>query len=367
MKVTAAVLNSYNTPFEIQQLDLDEPAEGEVQIRIVASGICHTDGLAQQADLPFPTPGVLGHEGAGVVDKLGPNVSDIQIGDHVIIGWPSCGSCPNCENGQPRYCASLGPLLAGGARSDGTTSLSRDGDAIHSHFFGQSSFSTFVNAKAASLVVVDKELPLAKLGPLACGISTGAGAIFNALRPELGSSVVIYGTGAVGLAAIMAAANTGASEIIGVDLVDARLELAKKYGATHVINASKANPVEEIERILGGKADYSVECTGNIKVVRQAIDSVGMLGTACLIGGAPAGAEFSVDHISTLWGKRIIGILGGENTSKELINGLLKLNKLGRFPFDELIQEFELSEVNEALQSSYSGEVLKPVLTMPKG
>ena len=365
MKVTAAVVNAYDSPFVVETLDLDEPARGEVRVRIVASGICHTDGLAQHADLPFPMPGVLGHEGAGIVDALGDGVTEVALGDHVIIGWPWCGTCSNCLDGQPRYCASLGPLLAGGARPDGSTALSRAGEPIHSHFFGQSSFATYVNAAATSLVIVEKDLPLEKLGPLACGISTGAGAVFNALRPGIGSSIVVYGTGAVGLAAIMAAKNTGATTIIGVDLVDSRLELAKSFGATHVINASEADPVKEVENICGGKADFSLECTGVISVVRQAVDSVGMRGTACLIGGAPAGAEFSVDHISTLWGKRIIGILGGESTSAELINGLLELYKLGRFPFDRLIEEFPLSEVNEALASSYSGTVLKPVLTMP--
>jgi aryl-alcohol dehydrogenase len=365
MKVTAAVLNAYDTAFEIEDLELDDPQEGEVQVRIVASGICHTDGLAQHADLPFPMPGVLGHEGSGIVEKIGPGATDVEVGDHVIIGWPWCGECTNCRTGQPRYCDLLGPLLAGGGRPDGSTSLSRGGEAIHSHFFGQSSFCTRVNAQATSLIVVDRDLPLEKLGPLACGISTGAGAVFNALQPELGSSVVVYGTGAVGLAAIMAAVNTGASTIIGVDVVPSRLELAKKYGATHTLDASSADPVAEVEKILDGKADYSLECSGIISVVRQAIDSVGMLGTACLIGGAPAGAEFTVDHITTLWGKRVIGILGGESTSKQLIHGLLGLYRQGRFPFDELIQDFHLPEVNEALDASYSGKVLKPVLRMP--
>jgi aryl-alcohol dehydrogenase len=366
MRITAAVLNEYDTPFEIQDLEIGQPQSGEVLIRIIATGICHTDGLAQHADLPFPTPGVLGHEGAGIVEALGTNVTQLDVGDSVIIGWPWCGECENCLAGQPRYCAQLGPLLAGGSRPDGTTSLSQAGQPIHSHFFGQSSFATHAIARATALVKVPAGSDLAKMGPLACGISTGAGAIFNALKPELGSSIVIYGTGAVGLAAIMAAKNTGASVIIGVDLNENRLKLAQKYGATHVISAGKVEPVAEVKNILGGLADYAVECTGNLNVVRQAVDSVGMLGTACLIGGAPANSEFSVDHISTLWGKRIIGILGGEGTSTKLISSLLELNRIGRFPYDELVVEFPLSEINEALAASYSGEVLKPVLIMPQ-
>lgn len=365
MLVTAAVLNAYDTPFLVEELELSEPQQGEVLVRIVASGVCHTDGLAQHADLPFPTPGVLGHEGAGVVEGLGAGVSGFSIGDAVVIGWPWCGDCEHCLAGQPRYCDQLGPLLVAGARDDGTTSLSRDGSPVHSHFFGQSSFSTYVVAQASSLVKVPAGIDVGKLGPLACGISTGAGAIFNALKPGLGSSIVVFGTGAVGLSAIMAAKNSGATTIIGVDLHQSRLELALKYGASHVINAASADTVAEIRAICGGSADFSLECTGNIQVVRDAIDSVGMLGTACLIGGAPAGAEVAIDHLSTLWGKRIIGILGGESTSKKLILGLLELNAQGRFPFDELIREFPLSQVNEALAASYSGEVLKPVIRMP--
>lgn len=365
MRVTAAVLNGYDTPFVIEDLELSAPGHGEVLIKIIASGICHTDGLAQHADLPFPTPGVLGHEGSGYIEELGAGVTGFDKGDAVIIGWPWCGECEHCLIGQPRYCDQLGPLLVAGSRADGTTSLKRGEESIHSHFFGQSSFSTYVVAKASSLVKAPAGVDIAKLGPLACGISTGAGAVFNALKPELGSSIVVWGTGAVGLAAIMAAKNTGASIIIGVDLHDSRLALATKYGATHVINAASGDVVQQVREICAGPANYSIECTGNIGVVRQAIDSVGMMGTACLIGGAPAGAEFSVDHLSTLWGKKIIGILGGESTSKKLITGLLALNAQGRFPYDELIKEFPLDQVNEALAASYSGEVLKPVIRMP--
>lgn len=365
MRVTAAVLENYDTAFHLEELDLEEPRAGEVLVRIIAAGICHTDGLAQHADLPFPVPGVLGHEGAGIVERLGEGVTSVAPGDAVVIGWPWCGKCEHCITGNPRYCDQLGPLLAGGGRMDGSTSLSRNGMKIHSHFFGQSSFSTYAITHESSLVKAPKGIAVEKLGPLACGISTGAGAVFNALKPALGSTLVIYGTGAVGLSAIMAAKNTGASTIIGVNLHDARLDLAQKYGATHVINAGRSNPVEEIINICGRPADFALECTGNIKVVRQAIDSVGMLGTVCLIGGAPAGAEFSADHLTTLWGKRIIGMLGGESTSKKLIAGLLELHAQGRFPYDELLIEFPLEKINEALSASYSGEVLKPVLRMP--
>lgn len=365
MQIKAAVLEAYDTPFVIEDIEIDEPRAGEVLVRIVASGVCHTDGLAQHADLPFPPPGVLGHEGAGVVEAIGPDVTNVEVGDHVIIGWPWCGECEACLSGQPRFCAMIGRLLAGGNRLDGSSAFTRSGKPLNSHFFGQSSFATYSIANASSLVKVDKGLPLAKLGPLACGISTGAGAVFNRAKPGIGDSLVVYGTGSVGLAAIMAAKNTGATRIIAVDLHDSRLEMAKKLGATHVINAGKDEPVAAVNDICAGPATFSLECTGVIPVVRQAIDSVGLQGTCILIGGAPAGAEFSADHLTTLWGKTIVGTLGGEGTSKRLMTGLLDLYQQGRFPFDQLITEFPFEKVNEALAASYAGEVLKPVLTMP--
>ncbi|MBI1758805.1 MAG: NAD(P)-dependent alcohol dehydrogenase [Actinobacteria bacterium] len=366
MRVTAAVLNAYDTPFVLEELELDEPGPGEVLVKVVASGICHTDGLAQHADLPFPVPGVLGHEGAGIVEAVGEGVTLVAPGDAVVLGWPWCGDCDNCRTGQPRYCDQLGPLLVGGGRGDGSTSLSRGGDPVHSHFFGQSSFSTYSIASESSLVKVPAGLDIDKLGPLACGISTGAGAVFNALRPGLGSSIAVYGTGAVGLAAVMAARSTGATRIIGVDLHDARLDIARELGATDVVNARTADPVEAIKDLCGGPADFAIDCTGSVTVVRQVIDSVGMLGTACLIGGAPAGATFEADHLTTLWGKRIVGTLGGESTSKRLISSLLDLHAEGRFPYDRLIVEFPFEQINEALAASYSGDVLKPVLRMPR-
>jgi len=366
VRITAAVLEEYDSPFVLQEADLEPPRRGEVLVRVVATGVCHTDGLAQHADLPFPMPGVLGHEGAGVVVELGDDVDEVEVGDAVVIGWPWCGSCDACRSGQPRYCDLLGPLLAGGGRLDGSTSLRRGADALHSHFFGQSSFATHVVCSASSLVKAPVGVAVESLGPLACGIGTGAGAVLNALRPGLGSSLVVYGTGSVGLAAVMAARCTGATTIIGVDVHASRLKLAERLGATHVVNAREQDPVEAVRDICGGPADFSLECTGSTTVVRQAIDSVGMRGTACLIGGAPAGATFEADHLSTLWGKRIIGVLGGEGTSRQLIGGLLQLHAQGRFPYDQLLQVFPFEQINEALAASYAGDVLKPVLQMPQ-
>jgi aryl-alcohol dehydrogenase len=370
VKVTAAVVDQLDGPFTIAELELDEPGPGEALVRIVATGICHTDEITRHGDLPMPFPAVLGHEGAGVVEAVGDGVTSVAIGDHVVIGWPSCGSCKNCRDGQPRYCARLGEALCGGGRllgpRAGETALRRtSGEEVHSHFFGQSSFATHALTWADALVVVPDSAPLELLGPLACGIATGAGAVFNTLQPGPGTSLVVYGVGAVGLAAVMAARLTPATRIIAVDRHANRLELATRFGATHVINVTDTDPVAAVQEICGGPADFAVECTGVIPVVRQAADSVGMLGTCVLVGGAPAGAEFSVDHLTTLWGKRIVGVLGGGGRSDTLIGTLVELHAQGRFPFDELVELYDLPDIEQALAAALEGRVLKPVLRVP--
>jgi aryl-alcohol dehydrogenase len=369
MHATAAVFEKLFTPFTVTEVDVDSPGPGEALVRVVATGVCHTDAIARDGDMPFPPPGVLGHEGAGVVAAVGPGVTNVTEGDKVVIGWPWCGECRNCLEGQPRYCLQLGPLVLRGCRSDGSTALRRlDGTPLYSHFFGQSSFASYSLCAASALVPVPADAPVEMLGPLACGIGTGAGAVLNALRPWAGSSVVVYGAGAVGLSAVMAARLTGATMIIAVDRLASRLSLARELGATETIDVSAPgiDPVATVQEICGGPADFSLECTGVIDVLRQAADSVGMRGTVTLIGGAPAGAPFSLDHMSTLWGKKVIGTLGGEGRSVSLIGALIELNKQGRFPYNKLITEFPLEQVNDAFEASHSGDVVKPVLRMPE-
>lgn len=369
MLITAAVVEEVGAPFALQQVELDEPGPGEALVRIVAAGICHTDEITRRGDLPMPFPGVLGHEGSGVVEAVGAGVTNVRPGDHVVIGWPSCGTCRHCRDGEPRYCDRLGEALCGGHRllgpRAGQSALHRPEGELHSHFFGQSSFATYSLTWADALVPVPADAPLELLGPLACGIGTGAGAVFNTLRPGLGTSLVVYGVGAVGLAAVMAAALSPATTIIAVDRHTQRLAVASELGATHTIDAGTTDPVAAVHEICGGPADHALECTGVIAVVRQAVDSVGMLGTCVLIGGAPAGAEFSVDHLTTLWGKRIVGTLGGSGRSATLIGGLIELYRQGRFPFDRLVRWYDLDRIEDALADARSGLVLKPVLRMP--
>ncbi|HRO94144.1 NAD(P)-dependent alcohol dehydrogenase [Citricoccus sp.] len=367
MKIEALVVEETNAPFTKEELELQQPGPGEALVRVVASGVCHTDAITQAGDMPLPLPGVLGHEGSGVVEAVGEGVTSVAVGDHVIMGWPYCGQCRNCRRGEHRYCDLLGPAVVSGRRfigpQAGTSAYTRaDGSSLSGHFFGQSSFATYSLANANALVTVDKDVPLDLVGVLACGITTGAGAVLNTARPRAGESLVVYGAGAVGLAAVMAARNTPATTIIAIDLHDSRLELATRYGATHVINSLHENALERIREICGGPADYALDCTGVIPVIEEAAEAVGMLGTLILIGGAPAGARFSLDHLGALWGKRVVGTLGGSGTSQELIPALIALYQQGRFPFDELVQFYGFDQVEDAFADSKSGTTIKPVL-----
>ncbi|MGY1857696.1 NAD(P)-dependent alcohol dehydrogenase [Modestobacter sp. SYSU DS0290] len=367
MKVTAAIVEQPDAPFVVRDVELDEPGPGEVLVRVTATGFCHTDGLAREGQMPFPLPGVLGHEGAGTVVAVGDGVTNVREGQAVVMGWPWCGHCRNCLDGEPRYCLNLGELAFSGHRPAGTSGLrTAGGDALAGAFFGQSSFATHSLATATSLVPIPDGLPVDLMGPLACGLATGAGAVFHTARPMPGSSLVVYGVGTVGLAAVMAARNSAASTIIAVDRHASRLQLARELGATEVVDAGETDPVQAVADICGGPADFALECTGIVPVVRQAIDSVGMRGQAILIGGAPAGAEFSADHMSTLWGKSIVGTLGGSGRSERLIGALMDLYAAGRFPIDCLVERFPLERIGEAMEASYSGAVVKPVIAMPE-
>ncbi|GAA4416813.1 NAD(P)-dependent alcohol dehydrogenase [Georgenia halophila] len=367
-KSRAAVVEERDAAFSYRDIEIDEPGPGEILVRVVATGVCHTDEITRHGDMPMPVPAVLGHEGAGVVEAVGDDVTSPAVGDRVVLGWPFCGQCEHCKDGEHRYCARLGEAVAGGFRLLGPRAgqsayRTADGSPLHGHFFGQSSFATYSLALASSAVSVPDDIPLDIAGPLACGISTGAGAVLNTARPGCGDSVVVYGAGAVGLAAVMAATNTPATTIVAVDKHPSRLQLARELGATHVVDAAvEPDVVETVRDLCGGPADFALECTGVIAVVEQAVATVGMLGTCLLVGGAPAGASFEVDHLTTMWGKRIVGVLGGGGRSDRLVPTLFALYRQGRFPFDRLISYFDFDDVERALESSHRGEAIKPVL-----
>jgi aryl-alcohol dehydrogenase len=228
-RTMAAVVHHLNAPFSLEEVELDEPRADEVLLRMVATGLCHTDLSAQAGIVPFPLPGVVGHEGAGVVESVGAAVQRVARGDHVLASFSSCGHCMECRGGHPALCESFHPLnLSAGTRPDGTHTIHQGAEPLSGHFFGQSSLARHAIVDERCLVKVPPDAPLHMLAPLGCGIQTGAGAVLNVLRPEPGCSLAVFGIGAVGCAAVMAAALSSAARIIAIDVVPARLELARE-------------------------------------------------------------------------------------------------------------------------------------------
>lgn len=368
MNIRAAVLRTSGAPLEIEDVVLEAPRPTEVRVRVVATGVCHTDMVVRDQLFPTPLPIILGHEGAGVVDAVGSAVTTVQPGDHVVMTYMSCGLCLPCETGHPAHCTHMHPLNFGGGRLDGSTSACACGNdhAIHDHFFGQSSFSTYTIANERNVVKVAKQAPLELLGPLGCGIQTGAGSVLNALGVEAGSSFAAFGAGAVGLAAVMAAKVAGATTIIAVDVTPSRLELALELGATHVINSREEDPVQRIQAITQGGVNYSLECSGRSEVLRQAIDALTTLGTCGIVGATKMGTEvaFNINDVM-IPGKRIMGIVQGDVVANAFIPKLVDLYLQGRFPFDKLCRFYEFDEVNQAMADSERGITIKPILRMP--
>ncbi|MFG2744373.1 NAD(P)-dependent alcohol dehydrogenase [Streptomyces chartreusis] len=361
----AAVVESGGAPFTLSDVELDEPGPHEAVIRMVATGLCHTDlGVASGA-LPFPLPGVLGHEGAGVVEAVGAAVTGVAPGDHVVLSFTSCGGCRDCRGGHPAYCATWLPLnLIGGRRVDGTGTISRAGEELGGHFFGQSSFAERALVDERSLVKVDREVPLASIAPLGCGVQTGVGAVWNVLKPVTGSTVVVLGAGAVGLSAVMAAALTPATDIVAVDRVAERLSLARELGATHTIDANGTDLTAALADITGGRgADGAVETTGNVGVLRRGVDVLAARGTLAVVGAPPFGAEVALDVNGLLGGKRVVGLTLGDAETQTFIPALVRLVKEGRLPLHRLISTYPFTDIDRAVRDMSEGKAIKPVLT----
>ncbi|MGW7820389.1 NAD(P)-dependent alcohol dehydrogenase [Streptomyces puniciscabiei] len=361
----AAVVESAGAPFTLGDVELDTPGPGEALVRMVATGLCHTDlGVASGA-LPFPLPGVLGHEGAGVIEAVGPDVTGVEPGDHVVLSFTSCGSCRNCRDGHPAYCATWLPLnLIGGRRADGTSTISRGGSPLGGHFFGQSSFAERALVDRRSLVKVDPDVPLESIAPLGCGVQTGVGAVWNVLEPRAGSTLVVLGAGAVGLSAVMAAALTPAARIIAVDRFTERLALAEELGATHTVDAAEADLGETLAALTDGQgADGIVETTGNVAVLRQGADALAVRGTLVVVGAPPFGAEVALDVNGLLPGKRIVGLTLGDSETQTFIPALVQLVKEGRLPLHRLISTYPFTDIDQAVRDMKAGKTIKPVLT----
>lgn len=364
VNITAAVLRTPANPFTFETITLDEPREDEVLVRIIATGVCHTDILASKF-LPT-TPAVLGHEGAGIVEQVGKSVSKVKPGDHVVLSYLSCGQCKQCFQGRSGYCQSFELANFAGTRLDGSRTMRQGDKFVYGSFFGQSSFATYALAAERNVVKVRKDVPLELLGPLGCGIQTGAGAVMNVFRPYAGSSLVVFGTGAVGLSAVMAARTAGCAIIIGIDIRPQRLVLAQELGATHTINGAGSNIVEQIKQITGDGATYSLDTTGLAPLVRQAVESLEKTGTCGILAASEPGSELSLDMSSLIPGRTLRGITEGDSVPDTFIPRLIDLYLQGELPFDKLIKTYSFAEINIAVEASVSGETLKPVLIFPK-
>jgi aryl-alcohol dehydrogenase len=365
VKIRAAVTESKGAPFAVQELELGELRSDEVLVEVAAAGVCHTDLIIRDQWLPTPLPAVLGHEGAGVVRQVGAAVAEVEVGDRVGMSFNSCGGCPTCRTGRPFYCHDIFGRNFAATRPDGTTVLSRNGEPVHSHFFGQSSFATHAVATERNVTVLPEAIGLELAAPFGCGVQTGAGSVLNALRAPAGSTLAVFGTGGVGLSAIMAGVVAGCTTIIGVDLNPKRLELALELGATHVVDANQRDPVEEIRRITGLGVDFALEATGSVPVLRQCVEATAPAGTTGVVGAPPGDAEASLNVNSILSvGRTVRGIVEGESVPPVFIPRLVELWQQGRFPVDRIMTFYDFDQINEAVHDAEAGTTIKPVLRM---
>lgn len=363
--IAAAVIRTNGGPFEMEQLVLDEPRSNEVLVRLVATGLCHSDIYFSQVG---GVPIVLGHEGASIVERVGDGVLDFHPGDRVVMSYNSCGSCGPCLTGRPAYCEKFLTYNLSGLRPDGSHSIHTPGGTpVGGSFFGQSSFATYSLAYARNLVkvpdIVGDEL-FTILGPLGCGIQTGAGGVLNSLNPAAGSTIVISGAGSVGLSSVLGAVVSEAAQIIAVDVNAERLDVAKRLGATHIINGRQTPDVAAaIRDITHGGADFAVDTTGNMKVVRSLVEGTNSSGTIGLIGVGKPGAELLLDHSILAAGRTIKGVIEGDAIPQLFIPKMIALHLQGRFPFDSFVTRYAFPDLQQAVEDSENGSTIKAVLT----
>jgi len=366
MRVTAAVMEEKSGVFNLDSLDLDAPRPDEVLVEITATGICHTDLHARDGYFEMPYPAVYGHEGAGIVAAVGSAVEHLAAGDHVVISFPWCGECEHCHEDRRSYCRRGRELKSGGVRVDGSTTMTRNGTAVYGSFFQQSSFATYSLTPARDAVKVRRDAPLEFLGPLGCGLQTGAGAVLNVMKPEAGKSFAVFGAGSVGLAGLMAAKLAGCEPIIAVDIRAHRLELAKSLGATHTIDNTRDDAVTKIRQITGGGAHFTLETSAMPAVFRQAVDCLLTRGTCVLVGSARRGTEVSFEMSTLQAGRTVRGVVQGDSRPDQFIPYLVDLFVAGRFPIDRLVTFYDFASINQAAADAISGTTIKPVLRMPQ-
>lgn len=362
MNITAAVLRAPGKPFQLEEVELEEPRSDEVLVRLVATGVCHTDLVVAAGADPAGPPMVFGHEGAGVVEAVGSEVSAVEPGDHVVLSYAWCGNCGNCGRGRMSYCENFLVLNYFGARPDGSSAMSRAGEQINGHFFGQSSWATHTVTTERNVVRVPADLPFEYLAPLGCGVQTGAGIVLNVLKPETGSSLAVFGTGGVGLSAVMAAAIAGCEPIVAVEPNPARRALALELGATDAVDPSADDPVAAIRALTGQGVDYSVECVGYPDAVKAAVGCLTTPGMCVTVGFQGLVNPVELDQVSLMGGRGIRGSIEGDSIPQRFIPQLIEHYRAGRLRLEKLVQTYSFDQVNEAVAASHRGDAIKPVL-----
>ncbi len=355
----AAVCREHGKPLVIENLALDEPKTGEVRVKIAACAICHSDIIYMDGGWGGELPAVYGHEASGIVERVGPGVSLVKPGDHVVVTLiRSCGHCFFCAQGDPHICETRFPL-------DFSSPLHGDGGEKIVHGLRTGAFAEQVVVDASQVVVIPDSVPLDSASLLACGVITGLGAVVNTAKVAPGSSVVVVGTGGVGLNSVQGAALAGAKTIVALDLADGKLEAARSFGATHTINTANENALGKIQSLTGGRgADYVFVTVGSTAAIEQSVDFARRGGTICIVGMPPSGAMAAFEAVNIAdSGKKLIGSKMGSTRLQIDMPGLVDLYQQGRLKLDELISErYPLEEINAAIDSVRRGDALRNVI-----
>ncbi len=368
MKSRAAVAWEAGKPLSIEQVDVAGPKAGEVLVRIVATGVCHTDAFTLSgADPEGMFPVILGHEGGGIVEEVGEGVTSLQVGDHVIpLYTPECGECRFCRSGKTNLCQKIRVTQGRGLMPDGTSRFSLDGKPLL-HYMGTSTFSEYTVLPEISLAKINKAAPLEKVCLLGCGITTGIGAVLNTAKVEPGASVAVFGMGGIGLSVVQGAVMAGAGRIVVIDTNPAKFEMAKLLGATDFINP-KDFPDTPIQQVIvdltDGGVDYSFECIGNVHVMRAALECCHKgWGESIIIGVAGAGQEISTRPFQLVTGRVWKGSAFGGVKGRSQLPGYVERYMAGEIKIDEMITEvLPLERINEAFELMHEGKVIRSVI-----
>jgi aryl-alcohol dehydrogenase len=364
IKVNAAVAYTDEELFRNEILTIEAPRANEILVKISGVGLCHTDLIAKNAAVGYPLPAVLGHEGSGIVEKVGADVTKVKAGDRVVMTFRSCETCDRCTDHHPAYCRTLPNLNFLGNREDGSSSLFSSKGPVTSNFFGQSSFASYAMGYESNIVKVSDDVPLNLIGPLGCGIQTGVGAVLRSLAVTEGSTILICGAGTVGLSAVMGARIQNCSTIIVIDPMASRRDLAKSLGATYCIDPEQeANPAQVVRTILPQGVDYAIDATGIAAVQATALSSLGSKGVLGLVGVSPQGTSLPGDvGMMINSGLTVKGIMEGDSDPDVFIPELIEHYKAGNLPIEKLIKTYKLSEINQAVADQHAGLCVKAVL-----